>query len=184
MSYSLDRRSLLRVMPVATALPAGAFPGGARAQTVQDIDAREKAVIEVWQKTPLTIRRAMFVTEKASGYGEYDPRPDNVFKAGEPLIAYLEPVAYGWLQVGPDLYTFGFDVDFAIKLKSTDKVVGERKDFGHLVQQSHARNLEYTITLTLNVSGAPPTDYILVYTLRDVTGPRSATAELPFTIAS
>ena len=175
----MDRRFLLRAIPLALAIPAAA-----RAQTLQDLQASRKALIGVWEKTPLTIQRALFVTEKAAGYGVYDARNSIVFKPGEPMIAYVEPVGYGWKEVSPGLYEFGFDVDFAIKSKDGNTVLGEKKDFGHLVFRSHARNLECQTSLTLTVNGAPPADYLLIYTLRDVTGPRMAQFTMPFTIAA
>jgi hypothetical protein len=180
MSCNLDRRALLRVAPLALVLPAVQ----ARAQTLQDIDTREQAVYEAWEKTPLTIRRAMFVAEGGRGYGMADSRPSSVFKPGEKLISVIEPIGYGWLQVGPQLYKFGFDIDFTIAAKDSGKVLGGQKDFGHFVFQSPFRNTELMLTQNLNVSGAPPGDYVLEYTLRDITGPKSATVDLPFTIAS
>ena len=39
------------------------------------------------------------------------------------------------------------------------------------------------LNLTMNVSGAPPGDYVLEYKLRDITGDKSAVVELPFKIA-
>ena len=33
----------------------------ARAQSLEEIDRRQAALIEAWEKTPLTIRRALFI---------------------------------------------------------------------------------------------------------------------------
>jgi hypothetical protein len=38
--------------------------------------------------------------------------------------------------------------------------------------------------LTLNVTGAPPGDYVVEYKLRDISGDKSTSFELPFKIAS
>jgi hypothetical protein len=39
------------------------------------------------------------------------------------------------------------------------------------------------LNLTTGVSGAPPGDYVLEYKLRDVTGDKATTVQLPFKIA-
>jgi hypothetical protein len=179
-SSSTYRRDLLIALPAVAVMAAR--PG--RAQSLQDVDARETALIEVWEKTPLTIREAVFVARAPAGYGMEEPRPNNVFKSGEPLVTYIEPIGYGWRALDPHTFEFGFDVDFVIKSKDGDRVLAEQKNFGHLVEHSQLRNLEFMVTLTLNLTGAPPGDYILAYTLRDVTGPKAATCELPFTIAA
>ena len=39
------------------------------------------------------------------------------------------------------------------------------------------------VTLTLNVTGAPPGDYVVEYKMRDIAGEKSTSFELPFKIA-
>jgi hypothetical protein len=39
------------------------------------------------------------------------------------------------------------------------------------------------VVLTLDVTGAPAGDYVVEYTLRDRTGPKSTSLSLPFKIA-
>src|SRR5438045_3874313 len=74
-------------------LPAGSF-----AQSLQELDQREAALMETWEKMPLSVRRAVFEKQRAEGFGMYQERPSNVFKPGEKLIAYVEPVGYGWKE--------------------------------------------------------------------------------------
>jgi hypothetical protein len=151
------------------------------AQSLGDIDRREAALLEAWNATPLTIRRAFFVAEHPEGFGQYVERPDNAFKPGEKLVAYAEPVGYGWKDIGSGEYQFGFKVDFLVK--STDgKVLTGQENFADLAEKSHARNREFMVVLTLNVSGAPPGDYVLEYKLHDVTSDKSTSFDLPFKI--
>jgi len=155
---------------------------GAQAQTMADIDAREAAVLEAWNATPLAVRRALFVAQHPDGFGQYEARPNNVFKPGEKLVAYAEPVGYAWKDVGDGQYEFGLVVDFLVKTPSGEVLTG-KEEFARLVERSHARNREFMVVLTLNVSGAPPGDYVLQYTLRDVNGPKRVSFDLPFKIA-
>jgi len=158
-----------------------AVSGASQAQTLQEIERREASVIEAWQKTPLTIRRAVFVAAHPDGFGEYVERKSNVFKPGEPLVAYVEPVAYGWKGSGSDSFQFGFDVDFLIKTPD-GKVVGGQENFAKLRQTSHARNREFMLTLTMSLDSAPAGDYVLQYKLHDIASDKSAVVTLPFTV--
>jgi len=50
--------------------------------------------------------------EDARNYGAWVERPTNVFKVGEKLITYAEPIGYTWKPRG-DTYDFGLTTDFA-----------------------------------------------------------------------
>jgi hypothetical protein len=171
---------MLRTLPVILVLLAVA--GTSRAQSLQEIDRRDAAVVEAWQKTPLTIRRAVFVSEHPDGFGEFVARTSNVFKPGEKLVAYVEPVGYAWKENGKDSFDFGFNVDFLIK-SPDGKIIAGQEDFAKLKQTSHARNREFMLTLTMSLDGARPADYILEYKLRDIASDKSAIVSLPFKIA-
>jgi hypothetical protein len=155
--------------------------GTGYAQTIADIDKRDAAVTEAWAATPLTVRRALFVTGHPDGFGQYVERPNNAFKKGEKLVTYAEPVGYGWKDVGSGTCEFGFKVDFVLKT-ADGTVLGREDDFADLSQKSHARNREFMVILTLTVTGAPPGDYVIEYKLRDVTGNKTGTFSQPFKI--
>jgi hypothetical protein len=87
----------------------------AKGQSLGEIDKRDEAVQVAWEKTPFAIRQALFVTGKPGGFGMYTPRPDTPFKAGEQLVVYAEPVAFGWKGVEDDQYEFGFTVDLSLR---------------------------------------------------------------------
>jgi hypothetical protein len=57
-----------------------------------------------------------------------------------------------------------------------------QKEFGRFDFRSHVPNTEYMANLTLNVSGAPAGDYLLVLTVDDENSGASAKVELPFAI--
>jgi hypothetical protein len=50
--------------------------------------------------------------------------------------------------------------------------------------ESHTRNLEFMVVLTLNMSSAPAGDYVVEYKLHDIASDKTATFEMPFKIAS
>jgi hypothetical protein len=150
-------------------------------QTLQEIDKRDAAVMEAWAATPLALRRAVFVSEHPAGFGQYVERPNNVFKQGEKLVTYAEPVGYGWKDLGNGAYEFGFKVDFLVK-SPDGKILAGQEDFADLTEKSHARNREFMVVLTMNLTGAPAGDYVIEYKLRDIASSKTVNFSQPFKI--
>jgi len=146
--------------------------GAARAQSLEEIDRRQAAMIEAWQKTPLTIRRALFINGEPRGFGLYQERGSKEFKHGEKIVVYAEPVGYGWKDAGKGMFELGFVVDFLIK----------SRDGEVLATETHTRNLEFMVVLTLNMSSAPAGDYVVEYKLHDIATDKTAIFEMPFKI--
>jgi hypothetical protein len=167
---------------IAVLLAVSVFYGVAQAQTLEEIDKREAAVLEAWNATPLTIRRAIFVDGHPDGFGQYVQRANNVFKSGEKLVTYAEPVGYGWKDIGGGVYQFGFKVDFLVKT-ADGKVMGGQEDFADIALKSHARNREFDVLLNLNLSDIEPGDYVIEYKLRDIASSKSVSFSQPFKIA-
>ncbi len=162
-------------------LAAMMFCNAAQAQTLQEIDKREAAVLEAWNATPLTVRRAIFVEGHPEGFGQYVERANNVFKKGEPLVTYVEPVGYGWRDIGNGMYEFGFKTDWLVK-SADGKVLGGKEDFADISKKSRARNREFDVVLSLALSDIAPGDYVLEYTLHDIASSKSYTISQPFKI--
>jgi hypothetical protein len=153
----------------------------AYSQSFDEINKREQAVVEAWEKTPLTVRRAIFVTEPPKSFGIYKPRSSSRFKSGDPIIVYAEPVGFGWKTVEDDQFEFGFNVDLIVKT-AAGKLVGEQDNFAKLAMKSRYRNREFMIQLTLDLNNASAGDYLLDYRLHDLGAEKTTTLELPFTI--
>jgi len=54
--------------------------GAVHAQSVEEVDRRQAALIEAWEKTPLTIRRALFIDGEPRGFGLYKERGSTEFR--------------------------------------------------------------------------------------------------------
>ena len=167
---------------LAFTLAAITFCGAAQAQTLQDVEKREAAVMEAWNATPLTIRRVIFVDGHPDGFGQSVERSNNVFKKGDKLVTYAEPVGYGFKDIGGGLYQFGFKVDFLVKMPD-GKVMGGQENFAELALKSHAQNREFNVLLNLSLSDIAPGDYVIEYKLRDIASNKSLTISQPFKIA-
>src|SRR5437660_295181 len=60
---------------------------GAKSQSLEEVGRRQAAVIEAWEKTPLTVRQAALIKGEPRGYGLYDEHASSEFKKGEHVNA-------------------------------------------------------------------------------------------------
>jgi hypothetical protein len=165
----------------ALLLVAGAT--SVQAQSMADLKQAEAALEAVWDATPLQTQTAVLVAAPPQGFGIYEPHPTSTFAPGEPIVAYAEPVGFGYREAGPGLWQFGFNVDLLIKT-ADGQILGGQEGFEQLAMTSRTRNREFMLTLTLDLSGAEPGDYIVEYTLHDLASDKVGTFSLPFAIAS
>jgi hypothetical protein len=180
--------TLALLAALAVTAPAGEIEDLARQAEAQANAGRHLEAVETLRramdaltaKAPLGLRRVQFVAEPPQGFGLYKPRPDNVFRRGEPLIVYAEPVGLGWKQAD-GLNLAVVVTDFEIRTPD-GKVLGGQRDFGRFNFSSHDRNQEIMTHLTITLSGAPAGTYVFAATYRDQMTGKSATLDLPFEI--
>lgn len=181
---------------IAGAVPIGAALAGALADAATRAEqlaasgdaagaraAIRDAVSDFSAGLPFAVGTATFVVSDPSGFGMFEPRPDNVFKPGEKIVAYIEPMGLTWkpAQV-PDKMETRFTVDFDL-LDAGGTVLGSQKAFGNFNFTGVTKNAEIFATLTLDVSEAPVGSYVLRYHLNDTNSGKTASVDLPFSIA-
>jgi hypothetical protein len=149
-------------------------------KNVEAYDTARKAALQVWNAGPLVFRKAIFVSSKPGGFGVYDPRPDNMFKPGEKLIIYVEPVGFTW-KPKDSLNHAQLIVD--LELKDGDgNVVAQQQGFGNFTFDSREQNMETMTVVTIDFADAPAGKYAAELTFHDTVGDKSASLELPFEI--
>jgi hypothetical protein len=144
-----------------------------------DYDAAVASLEAVWTKMPLAVRRAVFVTQKASGYGIYEERSNNEFKSGQTLNIYAETLGYNWKPLDAGGYAIGITTDLTIR-DSEGKILLEKPQFGKLSFTSHDRNKEFNISLDLTVDGLKAGTYELEIKLHDMNSTKTTSFSLPF----
>jgi hypothetical protein len=144
------------------------------------VETLREAVREAALGGPLVFRQFLFTSEAAKGFGLYNPRKDDVFKRGESLLVYVEPVGFGW-KPDDDVYSALLTADYEIRTPQGQILAGQR-EFGRFAFTSRDRNHEVMTPLTLNLSGAKSGDYVLGVTYRDKTTGKSASFDLPFKV--
>jgi hypothetical protein len=151
-------------------------------QSFDEIDKRDAAVREAWEKTPFSLRNAFLVTEAPQAFGAYSPRPPAPFKAGQQMIVYAEPVGYVWKSIDGGQYQFGFTVDLIVKT-AAGKTILEKDNFGKMMFESRVQNRELFLKLTVDLTGADPGNYLLDFRVHDAEGENKiATIELSITM--
>lgn len=161
----------------ALGLPAYAGPVVDKATEIETLlaaaniagamDAADALMASVWDaNTTIGIREAVLVVEPAAGIGIYNPRANEKYKIGEPILLYAEPYGYGFGSGGDGLYTIGFMVDLKV-MTEAGEILGELPAVANLDLTSRKKMHEFTANLTYTLDGITPGRYILETTLRD-----------------
>lgn len=137
----------------------------------RDPDAALQGALElyasVWDQSPdIRFREALLVSEPAAGFGIYNPRPDDRFKQGDPVIIYVEPTGFGYGAPAAGVVSIGFVVDLKVT-SIIGEVMGDVPSLTEVNLTSRARNREFQANLTYNLNGIAPGRYMLETTLRD-----------------
>lgn len=159
------------------ALPAAAGPIADKAAEVETllaagddvgaIAAARDLFASTWDATTgLSIGETVLLAEPASGYGIYNPRPNDTYKLGEPVLIYAEPMGFGYGSPGEGLYSIGFFVDLKV-MTEMGEILGDLQNLTELDLTSRYPNREFQANLTYNLEGIAPGRYILQTTLRD-----------------
>jgi hypothetical protein len=113
----------------------------------------------------------------------YSEKTSHVFKPGEKIITYVEPIGYGWNELPGDMYELNFVSDVALTAENGD-IVTNQKAFSKNVLQSHNANMEFSMDFTLTLSGVPAGKYTLEYTIHDMSGKQVSTFDQEVEIAA
>ena len=146
-------------------LAAGDFSGA--------LDGARGLFAQVWDQSPgLTFGQALLVAENATGYGVFNPRKDNVFKQGDPILIYCEPYGFGYGQPGAGLYSVNFVVDLQV-LDAAGNQLANAEGATEYNMTSRHQNREVQANITYSLDGIPVGRYTLITTLRDKNSARS-----------
>jgi len=124
------------------------------------------------------VRRAVFVRKPAGGYGIFNPR-EPVFRPGEKLLVYMEPIGYGFREAARGVWGFQLTVDLEIAT-ADGRILGGQKAFAKFPITSRQKNMEFFMSLELDLGKAPPGQYLLVLTVHDDVRKQSTKVEMPF----
>jgi hypothetical protein len=166
--------------------PEGSLAQVASGNQTMNLETPRQQYLSAWNKTAFSSRFNVFIEEGTPlGYGIYREHvPANVFRPGETIMLYLEPVGYGHKQIAisssqdgagdnstsTTLYLTNITADYIISdpngtelQKVTDVPVAN--------STSHKQNTEMFLALPLTQdresSSSPVGDYIITYVVND-----------------
>ena len=141
------------------------------------LEAARQQYLAVWNQTEFQIVFNTYIEPgSATGYGIYEEREnDNIFRPGETIQLYAEPVGFGHQPIIDDAGNTLYSIDLAADIIISDVNGNELEAVEDLPISdivSHRQNTELHLTLTLTQeSPFPVGDYIVSYIVYDqVTG--------------
>lgn len=153
-----------------------------KGQHAQAIDALEGALAAVREAAPLTIESFMLVGREAKQFGDFAPRTNTKFAADEPILFYMEPKNLVYGRLGAQ-YVPSFEVDLEI-IDASGESVASKEAFGSFRLPSMSPVQDLFLNLSVSLTGAPPGDYIIRLTVRDLNSTKKASVEQKVTMAS
>ncbi|THB79110.1 MAG: hypothetical protein D6B25_02425 [Desulfobulbaceae bacterium] len=120
------------------------------------------------------------VFSKATGFGMYQVRPDNVYKAGEPIIIYGELKDLSYRENGRK-FEFGVDIIGAVE-DDSGNILADGIPMGTIEFNSFHMNKEVYLNVTFNLSGVQSGKYTLVTRIKDIVSGKSFDAKTPIEI--
>lgn len=164
--------------PQALLQQAGAsLQAGQKAKALALLD---QAAQQLWNQTGLGLALATLTKEEAQGFGMFNSRPDNVFKSGDPVLVYLEPVGYQVTSPQEGVYKFHVGLDVVLLSPQGDILWGKENILEKQVT-SRRFNREFYLTASLNFSGIKPGDYMVKFVLHDRQNAARSEVKLPIT---
>ena len=166
--------------------PASLEMQGANSQ-LPELEAARDQYLSIWNNTAFNSRFDVFIAEGSdSGYGIYrEHTPANVFRPGETMVLYMEPVGFGHQPIADTsnqegvngtipsrtLYLINMTVDIIIH-DASGSPADALENLGGASFISHRQNTEFPLVVTLSQEEPfPAGDYIITYIVHDqVTG--------------
>jgi hypothetical protein len=146
-------------------------------QPIKAMEAIQKAMEEVWRHTPFQLGKAVLVKKKATAFGIYEPRPDNLYKPGEVVFLYLEPV--GFTQQEKDGHYFmSLAADFTVQ-KEDGTIIGGKENFGKWELNSQHFITGFYMNLDYTLTNLKPGTYIIKTVLRDLPTSKAVSVDTP-----
>jgi hypothetical protein len=130
-----------------------------------------------WEQSNFSSEFATFVIPNSvNGYGIYDEHRSNIFKSGEPIVLYVEPIGFTHKkltdEIGNALYNVKLIPSVIISSKIDNKSASI--DFPQFAFTSHRKNTEAELTITVTQNTPiPEGEYKILYTIKDAQSNKS-----------
>ncbi len=142
------------------------------------LDRLDDEVAKVWASSPLAFRNVT-VVNSAEGFGDFERRDGDTFKAGETLMVYVEPVGFTYvLENGR--YSFALSADLSIE-SDAGQIITEGEDLFLIDDSSYVQIREFHMVLSVKIPDIKAGGYRAVYRVKDVNTGKTGSFSVPFT---
>jgi len=172
---------------VAILAMAGAVPSLAQTsrpelsadEALARLDRLDDEIAKVWASSPLAFRHVS-VVNSAAGFGDFERRNSDTFKAGEILMVYVEPVGFTYV-LAKERYWLALSVDLAIE-NDAGQIISEGEDLFLIDDSSRIQIREFHMVLSVKIPQIKAGEYKAVYQVRDMNSGKTGSFTVPFTI--
>ncbi|GAA0778894.1 hypothetical protein E1180_19405 [Roseibium denhamense] len=175
---------MLNSVLISTFIAAGTAAAQAQTASVAEpaaaFSSARSAYVEAWESSGLAFAKALLTETKSNGFGQYSPRADADFAAGDPLYVYAEPVGYAFAQTGTG-QSYQLTASYKL-LNGSGQVLAEQQNFAEFSGSGRSLQLQLSAGLSFEFSGLPGGEYQLETMFTDTVGQQSASFTLPFTV--
>lgn len=126
----------------------------------------------LWQAMPLGVLNVKQV-DTASGFGIYSERANHIYKPGEKIVLYMEPVGYGYGKDGLGNSMIALSVDITI-VSAAGETLGTMEKVGRVQIASRSHNRELFFKLDLSLDGLPAGKYRCNFVMHDENSSKTA----------
>lgn len=135
----------------------------------------------LWKAMPLAVMNVRQISA-ASGFGIYTERPNHIYKPGEEIVLYMEPVGYGYGSDGLGNNQIALYVDLTV-LSDKGEKLGTFEKLGRIQIASRSHNRELFFKLNVSLDGVPPGKYRADFLMHDENSQKTAPFTTDFEIA-
>ena len=137
-----------------------------------DFETARQQYLEAWNQTELHASFSTFIQPYSEqGYGVYTDHPSDVFRPGDTISLYLEPVGFNHEPVLDDQGNTLYRLNLTAKVEIEDEagnLLATLEDFPPFEAVSHRKNTEMYMTVTVTQQQPfPEGSYKLTYTITD-----------------
>ena len=157
------RTSLILAAALALAAPAA---------IAQDVEALERQLEKAREAAPMVVRPFVAVSRPAKYFGDYEARPNNVYRKGEKLHFYAEPKNMV-MSKGGGMYEPALEVDIEVAPEKGE--AHKQPKFLSMKIPSRSRIQDLYLNMTVSLDNAPAGKYNVKFVIRDLNSKKSAT---------
>ena len=167
-----------RSLPVGTLSLLPSSPSSSNSSTTSnatDLNTAREQYLSAWKSSGFHSQFDSFVNS-TEGYGIYQEHNSNIFKPGEDIILYVEPVGFSHVPVSINntrLYLINLTASIILSDTQGNILFG-RENVPIFYTVSHTQNTEMFARLRVGQSSPfPPGGYVITYILTDVPSGKS-----------